>query len=68
MSTLQTKNKITVIRETAQIAQMTFCFLTDLPSQSYETTRFQTSGYVTTGLNYRVKINHPFREFFIGRV
>ena len=39
-----------------------------LPSQSYEATRFQTSSYVSTGLNYRLKLNHPFREFFIGGV
>ena len=64
--TLQTKNKITVIFETDQI-DILFSHW-HLPSQSYKTTRFQTSVYVTTGLNYRLKINHPFREFFIGGV
>ena len=39
-----------------------------LRSQGYETTSFQTSSYVTPRLNYRLKINHPFREFFIGGV
>ena len=39
-----------------------------LSSQSCETTRFQTFSCVTTGLNYRLTINHPFREFFIGGV
>ena len=33
-----------------------------------KTTRLQTFGYMTTGLNYRLKINHPFKEFFIGGV
>ena len=37
-----------------------------LPFQSYETSGFQTSGYVTAALSYKLKINHPFREFFIG--
>ena len=39
-----------------------------LPFQSYETSGFQTSGYVTAALSYKLKINHPFREFFIGGV
>ena len=67
--------------ETDQIAQMTiwaivqiaqnnnFCFLTG--AYLLKATRppqFQTSGYVTTGLSNRLKINHPFREFFIGGV
>ena len=39
-----------------------------LPAQGFGTTRLQTSGYVTAGLSYRLKINHPFREFFICRV
>ena len=43
---------------------MAFCFLTGAYLQSCETTRFQTSGNMTTGLNYRLKINHLFREFF----
>ena len=67
--TLQTKNKITEILETDQSALNDILFSHwCLPSQSYKTTRFQTSSYMTTGLNYRLKINHPFREFFIGRV
>ena len=64
MLTLQTKNKITVILEPNcpnDILLSHWC----LASQSYETIGFQTSSYVTTGLNYRPKINHPFREFFI---
>ena len=68
MLTLQTNNEITVTLETDQIAQMTFCFPHwCLPSQGYETPGFQTSGYVT-GLSYRLKINRPFREFFIGGI
>ena len=64
-----TKNKITRTLETDQIAQTKFCFPRwCLPSQSYETPRFQTSGYVTTGLSNRLKINHPFREFSIGGI
>ena len=39
-----------------------------LPFQSYETSGFQTSGYVTAGLSYKLKINHHFRDFFIGGV
>ena len=39
-----------------------------LPAQGFGTTRLQTSGNVTAGLSYRLKINHPCREFFICRV
>ena len=39
-----------------------------LPFQSYETSGFQTSGCVTAGLSYKLKINHHFREFFIGGI
>ena len=46
MLTSQTKIKITVVLETGQIAQMASCYLTGA-YQSYETTRFQTSGQVT---------------------
>ena len=46
MLTSQAKNKITVVLETDQIAQMASCYLTGA-CQSCETTRFQTSGYVT---------------------
>ena len=52
--------------QTDQIAQTTFFFHWRLSSQSYETSRFQTSGYVTTGLNCRLKLKHPFRECFIS--
>ena len=65
MLALQTRNKITVTLETDQIAQTTFC----LPTGAYflkVTIGFQTSGYLTSGLSRKVKINHAFREFFFG--
>ena len=64
-----TNNKITVILETAQAAQTTFC----LPAGAYLLKAMRppdsrTFSYVTTGLSYKLKINHPFRGFFIGGV
>ena len=48
MSTLQTNNKITVIRETDQIAQMARCFLTDVYLlKAAGPARLQNSSYVT---------------------
>ena len=66
MLTWQTKNKITVILETDQIAQMTFCFLTG--TYLLKAARPPIPDFQTTGLNYKLKINHSFREFFIGGV
>ena len=65
--TSQTKNKVTVTLETDQIAQILF-FHWHLPSQGYNTTGFQTSGHVASGLSYRLNMNHSFREFFVGGI
>ena len=43
----ETKNKITVIHETDQTAQMVCCFLTGTYFLKAETTRLQTFSYVT---------------------
>ena len=60
------KNKITVICETDQIAQMASCYLTD--AYLLKAARPPIPDFQTTGLNYKLKINHSFREFFIGGV
>ena len=54
----QTKNKTTVILETEQIAQTTFCFLTGaylLKLQDHQIPDLRLH-------------DHPFREFFTGGV
>ena len=65
MLALQTKNKITVTLETDQIAQTTFC----LPAGAYLLKVMRPLDpkppAETSGLSYRLKINHAFREFFI---
>ena len=55
-----------MILETDQIAQMTFYFLTG--TYLLKAARPPIPDFQTTGLNYRLKINHSFREFFIGGV
>lgn len=55
--------------ETDQIAQRTFCFPTG--TYLFKATRPLDSrplARMTAGLSYRLKINHPFREFFTGGV
>ena len=65
MLTSQTKNTITVILEADQIAQMTFCFLTDTYLLKASRPPDSDLQLCDQGLNYRLKINRPFREFFI---